>query len=91
MCNVSILITFIVFADDTNIFCSAHNVKQLECIMSKTCKLHLWFSINKLSLNITKTNHMLFSGQVRVPSIRIRIKKYTDNKNNSAIAGHNPG
>ena len=33
MCNVSTFIKFIVFADDTNIFCSANNVKQLKCII----------------------------------------------------------
>ena len=68
VCNVSKLIKFIVFAADTNIFCSANNVKQLECIICRELsKLHLWFSINKLSLSATKTNYMLFSGQVQVP------------------------
>ena len=65
---------FIVFADDINIVCSVNNVKQLEYIICRELSnLHLWFSINKLSTNITKTNYMLSSGIVRVPVIRIRI------------------
>ena len=35
MCNASKFIRFIVFADDINIFCSANNVKQLDCIICK--------------------------------------------------------
>ena len=82
ICAMHTFFLFIMFADDTNTFCSASNVKQLECfICRELSKLHLWFSISKLSLNITKTNYILFSGRVRVPDIRIRIKKYTDNKN----------
>ena len=67
MCNVS---KMVIFADDMNIFCSANDIKQLEnMVCNKLYKLQLWFSINKLSLNIAKTNDMLFSGQ-----------KYTDIK-----------
>ena len=75
ICNVSKLVKFILFADDTNMFCSANDVEQLENIVCcELSKLQLWFSINELSLNIAKTNYMLFSGQTRVPGINIRIK-----------------
>ena len=66
---------FILFADDTNIFCSANDIKQLENILcNKLYKLQLWFSINKLSLNIAQTNYMLFSGRVQLADINIKIK-----------------
>ena len=58
---------FILFADDTNMFCLANDVEQLENIVCcELNKLRSWFSINKLSLNIAKTNYMLFSGRTRV-------------------------
>ena len=49
-CNVSMLIKSIVFADDTNFFYSGDNLS----------KLHRWFQVNELSLNIAKTNFMIF-------------------------------
>ena len=74
ICNLSKLEKFIFFADDTNMLCSANDVEQLEnnyCVLGK---LQLWFSINKLSFNVAKTNYMLFSGRTRVPGINMRIK-----------------
>ena len=48
----------IIFADDNNISCTADN------ILDKQVSLELikfnWFSINKLSLNISKTNFLFF-------------------------------
>ena len=64
ICNVSKLVKLILFADDTNMVCSANDVEQLENIVCcELGKLQLWFSINELSLNIAKTNYMLFSGR----------------------------
>ena len=72
---MSKLVKFILFADDMNMFCSANDAEQLENIVCcELGKLQLWFSINKLSLNIAKTNSMLFSGRMRVPDINITIK-----------------
>ena len=63
ICNMSKMVKLILFADDTVIFCSANYVEQLENIVyCELSKLQLWFSINKLSLNIAQTNYMLFSG-----------------------------
>ena len=57
MCNVSILMKSIVFADDTNFFYSGDNLSQVcETVSSELGKLHSWFQVNKLSLNIGKTN-----------------------------------
>ena len=42
ICNVSDVVNCVLFADDTNIFCSE--------------KKSYWFSVNKLPLNLSKTN-----------------------------------
>ena len=61
ICNVSKLLKFILFADDTNILYSESNVHNLISIINHELdKLYTWFSVNKLSLNASKTNHMVF-------------------------------
>ena len=63
MCNVSKLLKFILFADDTNLFRSSDNLEQLcHVVSAKLNKLNIWFKVNKLSLNIDKTN-VIFSGK----------------------------
>ena len=72
--KVSNLMNFILFAVDTNLFCSGRNLQSLCEIVSKELnKLHVWFQVNKLSLNISKTNYMLFSNKMieSVPKISI--------------------
>ena len=61
ICNVSEIVKLILFADDTNIFYSDHDINNLCTTMSNELdKLHAWFTVNKLSLNISKTNYILF-------------------------------
>ena len=49
------------FADDTNILYSDSNVHNLISIIKHELdKLYTWFSVNKLSLNASKTNYMVF-------------------------------
>ena len=61
LCKVSNFCKFVLFADDTNIFCSNYNVEVLEYTLNRKLAKHfLWFSINKLSLNLGNTNYMLF-------------------------------
>ena len=62
ICNVSKLLQFILFADDTNIFYSSSQYETLSTVVStELSKLQTWFALNKLSLNISKTNYMLFT------------------------------
>ena len=57
LCNVSNLLKFVLFADDTNIFCSNENFEVLQDTLNRElAKLCVWFSINKLCLNLEKTN-----------------------------------
>ena len=61
ICNVSNLLTFVLFADDTNIFCSSTSLHDLQdTINRELAKLFVWFSVNRLSLNLGETNYMLF-------------------------------
>ena len=61
MCNVSMLMKSIVFADDTNFFYSGDNLSKVcETVSTELDKLHRWFQVNKLSLYIAKTNVMIF-------------------------------
>ena len=59
---VSKLFMPILFADDTNLFCTSHNVNMLvDDINTELVNVYAWVQSNKLSLNIDKTNYMLFS------------------------------
>jgi hypothetical protein len=52
----------ILFADDTTIYYSATNIAHLYATMNSEMKnIADWFRANKLSLNISKTNSMLFT------------------------------
>jgi len=52
---------FIMFADDTNIIYSDTSQKSLELTLNKELKtISDWFKLNKLSLNVKKTNFMIF-------------------------------
>ena len=59
--NVSTLVELILFADDTNLFMSHKDPVYLaDSLNSELNKLSTWFKANKLSLNLKKTNFMLF-------------------------------
>ena len=46
ICNVSKLVKFILFADDTNVFCAGDNI-ELECMLNRELtKLGKWFAVN---------------------------------------------
>ena len=60
--NSSHLLTFILFADDTNIFYTHKCIDTLiNTLNSELSKVSLWFRCNKLSLNINKTCFLHFS------------------------------
>ena len=59
--NISNKLKFFLFADDTNIYFEAKNLNTLEKVINKELKsLHQWLSVNRLSLNIGKTNFVIF-------------------------------
>ncbi len=54
----------ILFADDTSVYASKPYLPDLINVVNKELEdISDWFKANKLALNITKTNSMLFSRQ----------------------------
>ena len=52
---------YILFADDTDLLYSNSDINALIKIMNaELCTISCWLKLNKLSLNIKKTNYMLF-------------------------------
>jgi len=60
--NASKSLELILFADDTNLFMSDANLDRLiATVNSDLVCLANWFAVNRLSLNVNKTNFVLFS------------------------------
>ena len=60
--NVSKLLFPILFADDNNVFLSGKNIDQMTNIMNDELdSIFIWLNYNKLSLNVKKTQFMVFS------------------------------
>uniref|UniRef100_A0A3Q3BKX6 Reverse transcriptase domain-containing protein n=1 Tax=Kryptolebias marmoratus TaxID=37003 RepID=A0A3Q3BKX6_KRYMA len=56
--NVSGLLKCVLFADDTTFFCLGKDIEQMmEMIQIEFIKIQTWFKLNKLSLNLNKTNY----------------------------------
>ena len=70
-----ILLCLLSFADDTNLFFKHHDLNTLfKNINFELSKIAVWFKINKLSLNIKKTNYILFlSGNEKVDNLGLEI------------------
>ena len=61
LCNVSKVLELILFADDTNIFYSHTDVSYLmEVVNLELKKTTCWFYTNKLSINVKKSNFIIF-------------------------------
>ena len=59
---VSTLFMPILFADDTNLFCTWQSLDDLvQKKKYRNGKIYSWVKANKLSLNVDKTNFMLFT------------------------------
>ena len=68
--NASKRLTFYLFADDTNIYYESKDLANLTKTVNKELRLvKKWLDANKLSLNIDKTNYIIFhSSSSNVPS-----------------------
>ena len=57
---------FYLFADETHMLYADKNFKSLETIVNfELCNIHDWLTANKLSLNINKSNFVLFQPQTK--------------------------
>ena len=70
-------LTFYLFADDTNLLYADKNPKSLKTIVNcELFKVVDWLIANKLSLNIKKTNYIIFHPYQKCINFNIRIKAY---------------
>ena len=73
--NVSDVFVTTIFADDTTLFCSGTNVDDIvQNVNTAMDKIVDWLQCNKLSLNIAKSNYMLFTNKKVSSNIRICIE-----------------
>ena len=69
------------FADDTNLFFSHKNIKELFRIVNfELEKICTWFNVNKLSLNEGKTKYTLFHKSTDKDNIPLKLSKLTMNE-----------
>ena len=55
------VLSTILFADDTNMFCSGKDINELETtVNSEFAQVQEWLTLNQLTLNIKKTNFIIF-------------------------------
>ena len=74
--KVSQVFKYILFADDTNLLCCDKDLNKLiRMINGGLEQLQTWFSVNRLSLNISKTNYMIFGNRRITADICVRINK----------------
>ena len=62
LCSVSNILKFVRFADDITIFTSDKNVaRQYSETNRELRQSYTWLCVNKLPINIKKTNYIVFS------------------------------
>ena len=73
--NCSDKLNFRIFADDTNVFASSPSIQDLEKLINEDLvKIKEWCDLNKLSINIKKTNYMIVkSPKKKSGNINIRL------------------
>lgn len=65
----SSLLTFHLFADDTNIYFSRKNLSHLETTLNRKLKsVAEWTKCNRLALSISETNFILFHSSELKPN-----------------------
>ena len=69
-------LTFRIFADDTNLYASARDLKSLETLInSELGKAKVWCDVNKLSINFIKTNYMILKSNRKASgSIEVKLQ-----------------
>ena len=62
--DISKKLSYIQYADDTNIFITGNSLSDISSIINEEMKLiSEWIKNNRLSLNVSKTNYMIMSSQ----------------------------
>ena len=72
----------VLFADDTNLFCSDSNIRTLfETANQELSQINDWFLANRLSLNVEKTKYMLFHKCIEQENIPLKLPLLQLNSN----------
>ena len=72
----------VLFADDTNLFCSDNNIRTLfEIANQELSQINDCFLANKLSLNVEKTKYMLFHKCIDQKNIPLKLPLLQLNSN----------
>ena len=80
MFKASKSLSTIMFADDTNLFLSHKNVKEMFKLMNEELeKFNIWFKANKLSLNTDKTKFTLFHKSSQSENLPLKLPDLTMN------------
>ena len=76
------VLDFYLFADDTNILYADKNLKLLEQkVNAELNKLYVWLTLNKLNLNIKKSNFVIFRPYQKRLSFQPKIRIFDNEKN----------
>ena len=85
--NISKVLNFYLLADATNIYYESNSLNELEKTVDKELsKLYLWLNVNRLSLNIDKTNFKIFHpfNKPSKQNVTIKINKKALNEKNAS-------
>ena len=69
MVNSSTILSFVLFTDDTTVY--AHNSSvddAIQILNTELSKVATWFYSNKLTLNVNKTQMIMFSWKKKLDS-----------------------
>ena len=85
--NISSLFSYLLFADDTNLIASHKSLNDLTSLINdEMIKISFWFQINKLAINLDKTNFIHFHPKKKltpVNEIKIIINNVEINQKSS--------
>lgn len=78
--NSTSKLSTILFADDTNLFCSGKDLEELELLINEElARVQEWLMLNKLTLNVKKSNFVIFKSHKR------KLKKHMSLKLNNEM------
>ena len=80
ICNSSNLLDFFLFANDTNPLSADRSVKNLEITVNKElAKVSDWLIASKLTLNIKKSNFVIFRPRQKKLTLQPTMKLFDNN------------
>ena len=72
--NSTSKVSTILFADDTNLFCSGKDLKELESIVNtQLTDVREWLTVNQLTLDIKKSKFFIFKSHKKRFKIHVQV------------------